>query len=992
MSITGFFIKNFRFTYLIIGAILVFGTYSLFTLPREAEPEVKIPFAVVNTIYPGASPSDVEELVTNKIEDKIKNLDNLRIYTSSSGQGFSSIFVEFNAEADLKQSYQKLRDEVAKTKSSLPQEAEDPIVTEIRFSDMPIISYSLTDNFYAEDLQKKLESIQDVSKVEIIGEKTREFQILVNQEKLVKFNLSLNQIIGAIQATNFNMPAGEIEINNFKYNIRVKNKINNIQELNNIIIATYNNSPVYLSDIAEIQDAFKAQKTQSKIGFYQEDSKQAVSLQVYKKTGGNILNIVDSAQEIVQNFSQEKNIKITKTTDNAWFIRETLNRLGMSGLQTMILIIILLFIVLGIRGALITGFSVPIAFFMSVIFLKLTGQTLNSMVLYSLIISLGLMVDNSIIIMEGINEYMTDYKKKPLQAALLSVWNFKWAITSGTLTTVSAFLPMLLVSGILGQYFAFIPKTISATLLSSLFVALIIIPTLSAKFIKPNHKKRKFNITKLKTKYANFMRKILISKKNRRLVLAIAWACFIIAILLPILGFMKIEMFSQIDFDTFLVTIKLAPGSSLEQTNKITNQAEQIIYNTPEIKSYLTTLGVLRDWHGNSNQGSHLATVSVNLKSEKKRKRKSYEIADDIRTKLKNLQNAEIRVEEAGAGPPTGAPIQIRIFGDDINSLISTADQVENNLKNISGVINIKQSIEDASGEFVFKINKQKASYYGVSVADIAFNLRTAIHGTKASSVSISGQDINIYIKYNKNINLDNILIFTPKGWISLNQITDKSIEPSFLSINHRDGQRIISVSANLEEKANLQKILKQIDLPSVPGVDIQIGGELEDIEKSYRETFLSMIVAVILIAFILVLQFNSFKQPLIIIFALPLAVIGVIFGLNILRMPFSFPVFLGIVSLAGIAVNDAIVLIDRINKNIKSGLNKLEAIIESGQARMQPIFLTSITTIAGVFPLVFADAIWRGFAIALIFGLIFSTGLTLIIIPIIYRALVKIK
>jgi len=1025
-SFLGFFIKNYRVTYLIIIAILILGLFSLSNLPREADPEVKIPFAVVNTIYPGASPSDVEELVTDKIEEKVKNLDNLRRYTSSSGQGFSSVFVEFEAEAELQPSYQKLRDAVDEAKPLLPEVVEDPIVTEIRVSDFPIVSYSIVADLdqsefkqYADLIATELEGISGVSKVDIIGASEREFGIFIDQTKLLNFNISLNQVISAISRANFNLPAGEIEIDGYKYNVRIKNKFESIDQLKKTVVATYNSSPIYLSDIAVIKDGYKDKKTDSKIGFSGRQAENTVSLQVYKKTGGNIINIVSQADKLIHDLEQSDKlpsyIEIEKTDDNAWYIKDSLNRLGASGLQTMFLIVAILFLVLGLRGAIITGLSVPIAFLMAFVALYIQGETLNSIVLYSLVISLGLMVDNSIIIMEGINEYITKYNKNPLEAAILSVWNFKWAITSGTMTTVAAFAPMLLVSGILGEYFSFIPKTISATLLSSLFVALVVIPTLASRFIKlrsngysPDYKGRRSKkvgvryqfcahcVDKVRKIYQDKMKIILSSKRRRRQVLISAWILFFIAIAIPISGLMKIEMFPPIDFDRFLVTVELPPGTPLETTKQKTTEVEQIIGQIPELKNYLINLGSRLSLQGTSGSGSHLATFTVNLVEQKKRQRKVSDITEQLRPKLKTIQNADIGIEQVAAGPPSGAPIEVRIFGQDLNILADLSTQVKTILNNIEGTVNIDDSLEQSTAEFSFVIDKQQANYYGLDVATVASTIRTAIYGAEASIVNVNGDDIDITVKYDQSSfttidQVENILIFTPTGQsIPLKQIAALEVNPSLLAINHRNSSRIVTVTSFIQTDANLQQILSQFDqareqinIPS--GYNIQVGGEVEDIEQSYQETFLSMIIAIILIAFILVLQFNSFTQPLIILTALPLAIIGVIFGLNVMQMSFSFPVFLGIVSLAGIAVNDAIVLVDRVNKNLSTGMEKVEGIIEAGLARMQPIFLTSLTTIAGIIPLAFADEIWRGFSITLIFGLIFSTALTLVVIPILY-------
>jgi len=838
-SLTGFFIRNYRFTYLIVLAVLILGLFSLFSLPREADPEVTIPIAVVTTVYPGATPTDIEELVTQKIEDRVKNLEDLKRYNSKSGQGFSSVTVEFIAEADLKDSYQKLRDKADEAKLNLPPEAEDPVVTEIRLSDMPIVTYSLVCQDqelngcelvrYIDQIQAELETIKGVSKAEIVGEKEREFQVVVSQTKLASFNLSLGQVTGAIARTNFNLPAGDIDIEGFKYNVRVKGKFKEVSALNDIVIATFNDTPIYLRDIAEVIDGYKEKKSESRIGLPGKAASDTVSFGVYKKAGGNIIEIVEEADKIVAEFENKflpDNLRLIKTNDNSWFIKDTLNTLGKSGLQTMALIIFLLFIVLGLRGAVITGVSVPIAFLMAFVFLYLNDQTLNSMVLYSLVISLGLMVDNSIIIMEGINEYITKHYRKPLDAALLSVWNFKWAITAGTLTTVSAFLPMLLVSGILGEFFSFIPKTIFATLLSSLFVALVVIPTFSARFIKiknnnnnnyadqANEEKKRKKVSKryyfcmgcvdkLRAKYTKLMKYLLFSKKRRRLFMATAWILFIISVAIPATGMMKVEMFPAIDFNTFWITVEMPVGTTLDNTKNKVLEAENIVAQIPELKSYVTSLGSKFSMDGSGGSGSHLATVAVNIVPGEDRDRKSYEIAASYRKELEAIQGCKVEILEPSAGPPTGAPIEVRIYGDEITKLANVANKVQKILEGIAGTFNINDNLEAATGEFTFTIDKQMANYYGLDIVSVASTLRSAIYGTKASAVTIDGEDIDITVKYDQDkltdVNeLKDVLIITASGEpVPLKQIAELSLEPSLLSISHRDGDTVVIVTAD---------------------------------------------------------------------------------------------------------------------------------------------------------------------------------------------------
>ncbi len=1016
-SFFGFFIKHFRFTYLILLVILAIGTFALLSLPREANPEVKVPIAVVTTVYPGATPSDTEELITNKIEEKIKNLDNLKQFNSTSGAGISSVIVEYIAEADLQESYQKLREAVDRAKPELPQDAEDPVVTEIRLNDFSIVTYSLVNgcqmqtlNDCATKLQQEMETIPGVSKVEVVGGLDREYQIILNRNKLSNYKVSIGQVVAAVSRSNLNLPAGDIEINNYNYNVRIKAKQTTINELKKTPVTVYGETPVLLQDVATLKDTFAEKNTESKIGFANQESSQTISLEVYKKTGGNIIEIVESTEQKIDELYNQgelpEGLQIIKTNDNSVYIKDSLNILSSSGLQTMVLILIFLLLVLGWRSAIITAFSVPIAFLMSFIWLYFQGETLNSMVLFALVLSLGLMVDNSIVVIEGIVEYLGPrYNYSSKQAAVLSVWNYKWPIIAGTMTTVSAFLPMLLVSGILGEYMGVLPKTLSATLISSLFVALIIIPTLAARKVKrstyhdkPVSQQGRFNfvariIEKIKPRYSHFMSSLLPSKKKRRRLIVASWILFFLAVSIPASGLMKVEMFPSIDMQFFQVAIELPAGSSLDKTKAVTLQVEKQVAQIPELDNYVTSVGRYSSFFGDSGSGEHLATVFVNLVEDDKRERESFQVAEDLRQELKNINGAEIRIEESNAGPPTGAPIEVRITGPQTDDLVSYGKQIENILKEIPGTVNITSSAKESSGEFVFYIDKQAVAYYGLDVPTVAAELRGALYGSTASTVSVNGEDIDIRVRYDSNefndINdLKNISLPTPRGQqVILSQLADIELEPALLNINHRDGERIITVTGNIKPGANLQKILQEFDqkkqeLNILDDYQISVGGETEDIERSYQEMFLSMIVAVFLIASILVLQFNSFRQPLIIIFTVPLAIIGVIVGLNLLRLPFSLPAFIGVVSLAGIVVNDAIVLVDKANKNLKYGMSRVEAVLDAGKARMQPIFLTSITTVAGIFPLTFADELWKGLGWTVIFGLIFSTALTLVVVP----------
>ena len=1015
-----------------MGIIFLAGVYSIFTMPKESEPEIAIPYAMVNTFYPGANPDDVEQFVTEKLEEKIENLDNLKTYNSSSTVGMSSIFVEFSAEADIDKSIQELKDQVDSAKNSIAKEADDPIVTELNISDYPILTYSLFGDYsdaqlkdYADMVQSELEGISGVSRVPIIGGVEREFQVLLDQKQIAAYNLSVAQIVSSITNSNINIPSGSIEIDDYEYNVRVKGRFEKITDLGDVVVANFRNTPIFLRDVAEVVDTFKDTKTQSSIGFAGGASQNAISLQIYIKTGGNIIDIVNDAEETIAVLNESNQfpdgLELLKTNDNAQFILDDIRTLGKSGLQTMVLIVLFLFAVLGIRGALITGFSVPIAFLIAFFVLDAQGMTINGIVLFSLVLSLGLMVDNSIIVMEGITEYITKYKKTPKQAALLAIWNYRWPIIAGTMTTVCAFAPMLLVSGIMGEYIGIIPKTISTTLIASLFTALIIIPTLAARKYKhingngngdtdnvENKKKKQHRsvwistqIKRLNVHYIKHLKNILPYKKKRRKMILMAFGLFLIVSLLPVVGLVKVEMFPRIDIDYFVVNVKLPNGAVLDSTLEVSKEAEAIILEIPELENYVLNAGGSYSFQGGSSSSENLSNIIVNLSSTGDRDRKSYEIIESVRPQLEAISQAEIKIEALSGGPPTGQPIDVRIYGNDLGVLSGLAEDYKSVLENIEGTLNVDDTLEESTGEIVFYIDRDKAKLYGLDTATIAMSIRQAVYGASSSTVSVDGDDVDITVKFRKdklrNVeDISNITISTFSGQsVLLSQVADVSFEPSVLSINRYEGERVVRVTSGTTTTGNVREITAEFNetresMPVPDGYRVEIGGEVEEIQKSFTEMFLSMILAVILIFIILVLQFNSYKQPFIIIFSLPLAIIGAIFGLLVMRLPFSIPAFIGIIALSGIVVNDAIVLIDRINKNLARGVGFIDGIIEAGIARMKPIFLTSATTIAGIFPLTFTNEMWRGLGFSVIFGLLFATVLTLFFVPIMYAGMCR--
>jgi len=1000
-----FFIKNYRLTYLVILIVVIGGTVSFIQLPRESNPEVNIPIVVVQTIYPGASAKDTEELVTDVLEDKLLALEGVENVSSTSGEGFSSVVVEFDIKypGNLKQ---EVQDRVDESRSSLPKEAENPIVEKIDTSDEPIYVFSLAGpydvaqiNQFAKELKNRIEKIPDISEVQIFGGQEREIQVIVDRASLDSFGFSISQITSAISQANADIPTGSIETGNSDYNIRLAGRLFSAQDIKKVPIGSFQNSVILVEDVAQVVDSYKRKTSLSKLSVESGFSNAAVTVQVSKSKGGNIIKSVEKIEQIIEQAESDilpDNIELVTIISMADFIETDLNQLFWGGFQTILIILPLLCLFVGIREALLACFAIPFSFLITFVFLSFFGMTLNFLSLFSLILALGILIDTAIVIIERMNLLIKQGQESSKQAAIDTILEFKWPLIVGTLTTVFAFLPMLLMSGILGEYVKHIPITVTMVLLSSLFVGLGIIPVLGERFLRKQHKVYlKFKICKkerrfvagifdkLIDRYRNYLSLVLgVPKKRKRFVRAVV-ILFFLSFLLPALGILKINMFPPEDFGYITINIEKPVGTLLQDTAKEVEIAEDILRQESQIKSFSV------------NVSANTASISVNLKDKKERENSSIELVDKYQEILTAaLPNARVSVSQISSGPPSFAPIDIAVKGEDLAEIESIAEQFKGILKRIPGAVNVKTSAEEIKGEFVINIDRAKAELYGISTVQLAQVLRNAVQGTKAATIRSQGEEIDVVVKYDfekTDISaIESLTIATMKGDIPLSEFTGTELSAGRSVIKHEGGLRTVRAYSSVEgETAPIEVInafkeeIKNIDIPE--DVQIDFGGEQQDIEQSYNDLFKAMIVAIFLIGTILILQFHSYRQPFFILVTIPLALIGVFPGLVLIQSPLSFPAIIGIVALAGIVVNNGIILIDKINRNRRSGMLKMQAIVDACSNRFRPVFLTTVTTILGILPISLTSSLWAGLGFTLIFGLMASATFTLFVVPILY-------
>lgn len=1030
-SFWGYFIKNRRMAIMLGLIFLITGIYSYTKIPRESNPEVKIPVGVVATGYPGASPQEVADQVTFKIEQKIKSLADVKTVTSTSSEGSSRISVEFEASADLEDSIRKLKDSVDTAKADLPADATDPFVQEVSFSDAPIVTYSFFGDLPYEQLlsvtqkaQKEIEKINGVESATISGERKKQVLISVRQNDMVQYGLSLRAVSQAISSFDMNSPVGSIEVNDLIYQVRIEGDQDDVEKIKNIPLTSRDGALVYVKDVAEVQESLTEQTSMSRVSLNGEASFPALSISVVKKTGANILDTSDTIKSTLETLEKDgtipASIKYLAVSDMADYVRHDFNNLMWNALQTIVLIFIVLFFALGLKEALIGGISIPFTFMVAFTFLYQTGNTFNFLVLFSLILGLGLLVDTTIVMMEGMHEYLHKHGMSPLNAALRTVKTYRFPLISGMLTTVSAFLPMFMMSGIMGQFFKFIPTTVNTVLISALIIGLFIIPAYAVIFmhkIKPGEKenrvtewiaqKRESMVSRLNKKYSRLLHYLLEKRRRRVGMWFITMVAFFAAVALPIVGLVKVEGFPLVDNEFMNINIEAPVGITLDKLDPIVREVEAVVQNDSNVESYVVNLGSggsasLGSGTGSSSAGLNLATFTLNFVPEKERTEKSYIIAENYKSKLTSISGAKITVPELRSGPPSGSAIQVLVYGEDYSVLQKISTDIQAKLNEFGGT-QVDDDIDTSTAEFTFDFSspetKALLKSYNLSVADVAQEVRMAVYPTKIATIKRGEDEIAVNVQNDwgdyKPHSIDDIRQIQIKNtagqYISLGMLATPKIGANLTSVKHYDGKQAVTISsdvkAGLVPSDVLDQLVPYLNAYAWPeGYQYEMSGGNDDTTQSFMDLFKAMGIGILLIFLILVTQFNSFKQPFVILLSLPLSLIGVLFGFLIFQLKLGVATMIGIVALSGIVINDAIVLIDRINENRRTrNMGLEEAIREAGPARLQPILITSLTTVLGILPISLTDPFWLGLGMAIIFGMIFSTVLTLVIIPIFY-------
>jgi multidrug efflux pump subunit AcrB len=1016
-----FFIERRQFTILVIVALSLWGIVAAFQITKESTPDVSIPVGVVSIVMPGASPEDVERLITDKVEERLANLPDMSKITSNSRESLSVVIVEFNADADLDKSIQKLKDEVDKVVPDLPEDATTPVVSDVNLSDQPIqfisVSADLPPQQFAElgdALKSDLQAVKGVNRIDVAGVRDREIQVVVRKEEISRLGISLQQVIGAIAASNASLPIGSITVNDISYAIDFQGSIDSSADIGGIAILNVAGQVVYLRDIADVTDGVVDARSYSRIAIEGKPSQQAMTLYVFKVRGADITDVTAAVKARLVQLREPGQLldgsDVVISYDSSEEISKSLKELTRTGLETVALIMLVLFATIGWREAVVAGLSIPLSFFIAFIGLLYTGNSFNVVSLFALILAIGILIDAGIVIVEAIHTRTRLYHDKK-RAAIESLHEYAWPLIGGTMTTVAVFFPLFFISGIVGEFIASIPFTIIFVLIASIFVALGLVPTLANMFEGQHEseiaKKQDEYAELARVWYAKHLRTFLHNRKLQNWFLIAMGAGLVVAIMLPVFGIMKVSFFPGDNGDIVFVDIEKPSGTTLNSTDLTARAAEELLYGDPNIESLVTTVGSQSSFSDTTGMGPQsdprFANITVNLVED--HEKTSAEMVEEIKQKMAAIKSAEIRVGELSGGPPVGAAVLVKYLGKDQATLNTVIAQAREALERTEGATTVDSSNKFDGTQYELSIDRAKLAALGLSPATVAATLRTAVSGATATKITGGDKDVEIVVSLNLNPNatdphdannttidsLRQIPLVTPNGSsVLLGSVISEGVSQSNAAIAHEGRQRVMTLSSAVlpgytpaEVLASFHKEFPTEKLPA--GITESIGGENEETNKSFAEMGLALVAGLGLMFVILVLAFDSFRFTTFLLSIVPLSLIGVFFGLTITLQPLSFPSMMGLIALAGVIINHAIILMDAIIKRLAEGSGKTFAdiVVEAATTRLRPIILTTLTTVIGMVPLTYASALFGPLALSILFGLTFAMILTLVLIPV---------
>ncbi len=1099
-GLTSFAVAHRTSVVILFLFIAVAGYMAYNAIPREAAPEIEVPFVAVNTVYAGVSPSDIETLITRPLEDELNTIAEIRELRSTSVEGYSSITAEFETSVNMEDALAQVREKVDLAKVDLPSDAEDPSIMEFNFAEFPIMQVNLAGEYglvrlkeLGEELQDRIEQVPTVLRIDLSGGLEREVRVDVSLSRLQYYGLALTDVVDAIRNENVNIPGGSIEVGTYDYLVRVDGEFVDPSIIGDLVVTAGDGRAIYIRDIADVDFGFAERTSYARL-----NGAPVVTLDVVKRSGANIIETADEVKRIIAEVEGAfpPTTQVSVTGDMSEQIHLMVSTLENSIISGLLLIIAVLLFFLGVRTSVFVAIAIPTSMLLSFIVLGIMGVTLNMVLLFSLILALGMLVDNAIVIVENIYRFMEEGWDRRL-AAVKATGEVALPVIGATATTLAAFTPLLFWPGIVGEFMSYLPLTLIVTLSSSLFVALVILPTLCALFMTvetvspegqpdPGHPGSRgvsltpvarwtlwggaalvilivgaanpltaalfagmavaiyalhrfvldragkvFQARTLPWIVARYEGGLTWCLNHRFIVMGATFALFVVTVAAFARFNHGVEFFPEgVPPAQAWINIEAPVGTRANATDRIAQRLETELPGIPgigDVESVVTTTGGGGNMMMGTSGGTNRGRISLSFLDFEDREQDSFETVALLQSRLgQDIAGAEISVDREEMGPPQGQPVNIEIAGPEVDVLQRLSVRTLEILRNssvIQRLDGLESDMDEARPELSIRVDRERAALYGLSTSDVGWAIRGAIQGTEAAKYRTGNDEFDIMVRLHEQDRqelsaLEELRVVADDGsQVPLLSVAEWEVGRGLGSIQRKDMDRMVTVSSDVRAGFNSNAVLQEVqaelaafaaeEIP--PGYTLRYTGQME--EQTDAQDFLTMafLIALMLIGFILVSQFNSVVKPVIILTSVIMSTMGVLLGLIVFNMPFVIIMTgVGIISLAGIVVNNAIVLIDYIDiLRERDGMSRREALIVGGKTRFRPVVLTAITTALGLVPLAIGlnfdfhglftaldpDLFWGGeqagwwgpMAIAVIVGILFATFLTLLVVPVMY-------
>lgn len=996
-------------TIMVTLMVFIAGIVSYFNLDQALMPDMDLPIAVVMTTYVGASPEEIEELISKPMEESLGSIANVDTVTSYSSTNSSMVLLQFVDGTDIDMAAVDMRDKIDQMKSTLPDAAGDPMVIKMDINAMPITIGVKAENMDLESLNdllednvvNRLERIEGIASVSLSGGITNEVRITVDPVKLAGYGLTTSTLSGLLAAENMNLPSGDLTQGNTTVAVRTIGEFTSVQEINNLPIPTSTGAVIHLSDVARVE-----QVEADRDSFTYINGEKGILLSVDKQSTANLVKVSQSLKDEITKLQRDyPELEIDMLSDTSDYIEMSLSNITETALLAAVIafFVLLLFLKNAVTAGII-AVSIPTSIMATFALMHVTDINMNMISMGGVAIGIGMLVDNSVVVLDSIYQY---YERgyTAAESAEIGAKEVSMAIIASTLTTVAVFLPMALIGGTTGAMMKNLSFTIMYALIASVVVALTFVPMACALLLKRETKtfvwkNLKFlsfldrwegAIDTLSRKYEKLLKWALRHRKKTVLTVLLVFILSLCSI--PLAG---MDFMASMDEGVATISVDLPNGTDLDTTEETTLEVLYRLQDIPEADVVYANVG-----SGMLSSGTNSASITMNLVDAKDRKRSTEEVCDDIEKLLADIPGADITVSssDSAMGSLASADVTMNVYGYDAATLVDVEDELVDKLSQVDGLSDVEGSTGDTVPEAKVTIDRAKASQYGITTASVAGALSTAISGSTATQYKLDGTEIDVVIRYDTNsvnylTDLNNLTVTSAYGTqVPLSDVATVTMDESATTIMRENQKNYITISANADNMSTseaqklVEKAMADIELPD--GCTYQFSGMMEKMNDTFRSLEIAMVVAVLLVYMIMASQFESLRYPFIVMFSMPLAITGAILGLLITGNTITMPAMMGFVMLIGMVVNNGIVLVDYTNQLMDRGMNCYDALTSAGPRRLRPILMTTLTTVLGMVPMALATSegseMMQALAIAVIFGLTLSTVVTLIFIPVLY-------